>query len=267
MAAAAGRRAPLGEPAVRPSTTARRTAPPALAPRGGLSRGVGRVPSRVGRLLPGRPQCPGDGARPSPAGTRPSPGARRRRSPPPAAATEAASAPAPALDQPRHALHARSPGAQPPMWTAHAPLGGSRRPSPAHPALRSGSDQPRSARHQVRRSPGRRPFGPRSARQRLVTGPRRPAQGPPAPAPATPVSSPAGDLSARTLCRAGACRGFGFLNCMSRKVATLTKRLPGCVPSLVPLVSDNVYDIHLQHSFSPVRCSAPPNYHPVGSPA
>ena len=44
--------------------------------------------------------------------------------------------------------------------------------------------------HQVRRSPCRRPLGPRSARHRLVTGPRRPAQGPPAPTPATPAQFP-----------------------------------------------------------------------------
>ena len=64
-----------------------------------------------------------------------------------------------------------------------APLGGSR--TAHHPPIgapvRLDRPPPRAAR------PVRRPLGPRSARQRLVSG--RPAQGPPAPAPATPVSS------------------------------------------------------------------------------
>ena len=87
--------------------------------------------------------------------------------------------------------------AQPPTWTARRL---SDRPSPAHRR----SDQARSASNQVRRSPCRRPLGPRSARHRLVTGPRRPAQGPPAPHPATPAQFPAahyprGPIAARPL--------------------------------------------------------------------
>ena len=81
---------------------------------------------------------------------------------------------------------------------AHAPLGGSRAAhhppigapiSPDWPATRS------AAAHVADRSARGQPAIASS-----------PAQGPPAPAPATPRQFPAGDLNARTLCRACACR-------------------------------------------------------------
>ena len=67
-------------------------------------------------------------------------------------------------------------------------------PSPrlaAAPRGRSGAVLPPN---QARRSPCRRPLGPRSACHRLVTGPRRSAQGPPAPRPRPPVSSRRGEI-------------------------------------------------------------------------
>ena len=64
--------------------------------------------------------------------------------------------------------------------------------------------------HQARRSPCRRPLGPRSARHRLVTGPRRTAQGPPDPHPAPPLSSRPSPCARETLCRACESTGFGF---------------------------------------------------------
>ena len=112
----------------------------------------------------------------------------------------------------RHATAARSPPA-----TLATPAAAhvvrscaARRLSGGHHQPIRRSDQPRSARHQVRRCPGRRPLGSRSARHRLVTGSRRPAQGPPAPTPATPAQFPPARWRARTLCRACACRVSDF---------------------------------------------------------
>ena len=116
------------------------------------------------------------------------------RSPPATLATEAlphrlrpgpdpVRPPRPALDQPRHAPHARSTGAQPPMWTAHAPLGGSRAAitspsgapiSPDQPATRSGAAQvaDRSAR-------GQPAIASSSARAVRLRDPRHPPPPPP----------------------------------------------------------------------------------------
>ncbi len=176
------RRGPAGPPAARsappicPGTPGRPPGPPRSVPAPGGSRGLpiaARVQSEISEIRPpSRNRHRGAAA---PARLRPGPDPVRR--------------PRPALDQPRHAPHARSTGstgAQPPTWPSQrrsTAIGGSQAAINGPAALRSAP----TVRHQVRRSPGRRPFGPWSARHRLVSGPRRPAQGPPAPAPAVLV--------------------------------------------------------------------------------
>ena len=109
--------------------------------------------------------------------------------------------PATALDQPRHAAHARSSGAPPPTWPARAPLGGSRAavngPSaapirPDRPATRSRAAHfaDRSARAVSPPSPHHRP---------AATGPGTPGT------PSLPRAAvPGTPLRAGPLCRARA---------------------------------------------------------------
>ena len=125
-----------------------------------------RRPPQVGQLRPGRPQCaprgrprsPGACARPPPAGPRSPPGPRRRRSPPGRRHRGGSRTGfRPGRDPPRHAPHVRRRGAQPPTWTARRRSAALEPPITRPSALRSGP----IGLHQVRRSPCRRPLGPR----------------------------------------------------------------------------------------------------------
>ena len=90
---------------------------------------------------------------------------------------------------------------------ASAPLGGSR--AAHHPPI--GARSGPIGLHHGPRATFARPLGPRSARHRLVTGPRRSAQGPPAPTPAAPAQFPRPCGCADPWPRIRS-TGFGFLD-------------------------------------------------------